>query len=172
MNDVSGFSDESLRSIAAQKVNYRFSVKIHIAVFILVNLLLFIINFLFTPEFYWIVFPFFSWLIGVNLHILTYLLYAKGIYPISKRSVIYDVDSFIFVMLLLFITNYMTLPGFYWVLFPTIFWGGLVILHLIIYLRYFSTKIENNEEGKSRKERAIDKELAKMRKRQTNRNNR
>ncbi|MBY8987650.1 MAG: 2TM domain-containing protein, partial [Candidatus Lokiarchaeota archaeon] len=94
------------------------------------------------------------------------------IYPMAKRSVIYNIDSFIFVMLLLFITNYMTLPGSYWVLFPTIFWGGLVILHLIIYIRYFSTKIENNEKGKSRKERAIEKELEKMRKKQTNRNNR
>ncbi|KKN00669.1 hypothetical protein LCGC14_1135500 [marine sediment metagenome] len=172
MSDVSGFSDESLRSIAAQKVNYRFFVKIHITVFLLVNILLFIINLLSTPKFPWIVFPFFSWLIGVTLHILTYLLYARGIYPIAKRSVIYNVNSFIFVMLLLFITNYITSPGIYWVLFPTIFWGGLVILHIIIYIRYFSTKIENNGKVKSRKERAIEKELEKMRKRQINRNNR
>ncbi|MCK4384014.1 MAG: 2TM domain-containing protein, partial [Candidatus Lokiarchaeota archaeon] len=167
MSGVTGFSEESLRKIAAQKVSYRFSVKIHIVVFILVNILLFIINILFTPEFYWIVFPFFSWLIGVSLHILTYILYARGVYPMSKRGVIYHIDSFIFVMLLLLITNYMTNPGFYWILFPTIFWGGLVILHIIIYIRYFSTKIESNGKGTTRKERAIEKELEKMRKKHT-----
>ena len=163
MSGVSGFSEESLRKIAAQKVSYRFSVKIHVVVFFLVNILLFIINILFTPDFYWIVFPFFSWLIGVSLHILTYILYARGVYPMSKRGVIYHIDSFVFVMLLLFITNYMTIPGVYWILFPTIFWGGLVILHIIIYTLYFSTKEENNEKSKSRKDRAIEKELEKMR---------
>ena len=50
MNGTSGFSEESLRKIAAQKV-----IKIHIAFFIFVNILLFIINCLFTPDFYWIV---------------------------------------------------------------------------------------------------------------------
>ena len=168
MNEQSGFSEESLRKIAAQKVSYRFSVKIHFVVFIVVNILLFIINFIFTPEFYWIVFPFFSWLIGISIHGLTYILYARGVYPMAKRGVIYHVDAFIFVTLLLLITNYMTSPGFYWVLFPVIFWGGIVILNVIIYFQYFNKKLENNEKIRSRKDRAIEKELEKMRKKQVN----
>jgi hypothetical protein len=166
MNEASGFSEESLRKIAAQKVTFRFSVKIHFTVFIVVNILLFIINYLFTPEFHWIVFPFFSWLIGMSLHGLTYILYARGIYPMAKRGVIYHMDAFIFVNLLLFITNYMTNPNFYWVLFPAIFWGGLVVLHTIIYIQYFSNSSEEVGKYTSRKERAIEKELEKMRKKQ------
>ena len=166
MNEQSGFSEESLRKIAAQKVSYRFSVKIHFVVFIVVNILLFIINYIFTPEFYWIVFPFFSWLIGISIHGLTYILYARGVYPMAKRGVFYHVDAFIFVTLLLFITNYMTSPSFYWVLFPVIFWGGIVILNVIIYFQYFNKKLESNEKIKSRKDRAIEKELEKMRKKQ------
>ena len=69
----SGFSEENLRKIAAQKVSFRFSVKIHIAIFIVVNVLLLLVNFFYTPELYWIVFPFFSWLIGVNIHTLSYI---------------------------------------------------------------------------------------------------
>lgn len=162
----SGFSEESLRKIAAEKVSFRFSVKIHVLSFFLVNILLLIINLIFTPDICWVIFPFFSWLVGVNLHTLAYILYARGVYPMSKRGIIYHLDSFIFVMLLLLVINYMTLQNFYWVIFPAIFWGFLVILHLIIYIIYFSKKIEKRGVFKSRKERAIEKELEKMRKKQ------
>ncbi|KKN45918.1 hypothetical protein LCGC14_0678190 [marine sediment metagenome] len=168
MSGTSAFSEESLRKIAAQKVSFRFSVKIHAAVYIIINALLFVINYILTPEDYWIVFPFFSWLIGLNLHALSYILYARGIYPMGKRAVIYHVNAFIFVMLLLFITNYMTLPNFYWVLFPALFWGSLVIFHTIIYTQYFSRKIGKIGKIESRKERAIEKELEKMRRKKIN----
>lgn len=168
MNANSGFSEESLREIAAQKVSFRFSVKIHVAIFIIVNVLLFIVNYFFTPGQYWVAFPFFSWLIGVNMHILAYLLYARGISPMAKRGVIYHLNSYIFVMLFLFIINFLTLSGFYWVIFPAIFWGTGVALHIIIYLLYYGkgSRIEKSGKYTPRKERAIDKELEKMRKKQ------
>ena len=166
MSVNSGFSEESLRKIAAQKVSFRFSVKIHVVIFIVVNILLFIVNFFYTPDLYWIVFPFFSWLIGVNMHTLSYILYARGVYPMSKRVIIYHIDSFIFVMLLLFIINLITLSGFYWVLFPALFWGTGVVLHVIIYLIYYSGKNKKPGKFESRKERAIEKEMKKMKKKQ------
>jgi len=170
MSETSGFSEDSLRKIAAQKVSFRFSVKIHLAIFIIVNVLLIIINFLFTPEFYWFFFPCFSWLIGVNMHALAYILYARGVYPMAKRGVIYHLVSYTFVMLLLFIINFLTLSGFYWVIFPAIFWGTAVILHIFIYIQYFSRKAEKSGKYRSRKERAIEKELEKMRKKQKKNN--
>ena len=106
MNANSGFSEESLRKIAAQKVSFRFSVKIHFGIFVAVNILLFIVNYFYTPEIYWIAFPFFSWLIGVNMHILSYILYARGISPMAKRAIIYHIDSYIFVMLFLYIISF------------------------------------------------------------------
>ncbi|MFX1454849.1 MAG: 2TM domain-containing protein [Promethearchaeota archaeon] len=166
MSMNSGFSEENLRKIAAQKVSFRFSVKMHVAVFIVVNILLFLVNFFFTPEFYWIVYPSFSWLIGVNMHIVTYILYARGIYPMAKRGVIYHIVTYISVMLFLFIINLETFSVFYWVIFPAIFWGTAVTLHIIIYFLYFSKKAEISGKRQSRKERAIEKELEKMRRRQ------
>ncbi|MFX1593195.1 MAG: 2TM domain-containing protein [Promethearchaeota archaeon] len=165
MNESNAFSEESLRKIAAQKVSFRFSVKIHIAVYILVNILLFTVNLLFTPEFYWFFFPCFSWLIGVTLHTLAYILYARGVYPMAKRGVIYHLTSYIFVMFFLFIINFLTFPMFYWVIFPAIFWGAAVIFHIILYMQYFSGKTEEGGKLRSRKEKAIEKELEKMRKR-------
>jgi hypothetical protein len=166
MSGNSGFSEESLRKIAAQKVSFRLSVKIHLAIFLVVNILLFIVNFFYTPDLYWIVFPFFSWLIGVNMHTLSYILYARGVYPMAKRGMIYHLDSYIFVLLFLFIINLLTLSGFFWVLFPALFWGTGVIIHIIIYVLYYSGKYKKPDKFKSRKERAIEKELNKMRKKQ------
>jgi len=100
------------------------------------------------------------------MHVLSYILYAKGIYPMAKRGVIYHYVTYIFVMLFLFIVNIVTSSEFYWVLFPTIFWGTAVVFHFIIYVLYFGKKVEISGKRQSRKERAIEKELEKMRKRQ------
>jgi len=169
MNENNAFSEESLRKIAAQKVSFRFSVKIHIYVFILVNILLIIVDLIFTPGLYWFLFPLFSWLIGVNMHTLAYILYARGVYPMAKRGVIYHLTSYIFVMLFLFIINFTTLSTYFWVIFPAIFWGAAVLLHILFYIQYLSRKTEEGGKYKSRKERAIEKELDKMRKKQEKR---
>jgi len=170
MSKNSGFSEENLRRIASQKISYRVSVKIHVAIFIVVNTLLYLMDIFYTPGLYWIIYPFFSWLIGVNMHIIGYLLYARGVYPMAKRGVIYHIVSFVSVMLFLFIINITTFSEFYWVRFPAIFWGTAVILHIIIYIRYFSRKVEGSGKQGSRKERAIEKELEKMRKKQEKNN--
>jgi len=166
MNENNAFSEESLRKIAEQKVSFRFSVKIHLIVFILVNVLLVIVNFIFSPKSPWFVYPFFSWLIGFNMHALAYILYARGVYPMAKRGVIYHINSFIFVMLFLFIINFLTFPMFYWAFFPALFWGTAVILHIILYIQYFSGNAEEGGKLRSRKEHAIEKELEKMKKKQ------
>ncbi len=168
MSNNSAFSEESLRKIAAQKVSFRFSVKIHIAIYIIINLLLLGVNLLFTPEFYWFLFPLFSWLIGANMHTLAYILYARGVYPMAKRGAIYHIDSYISVMLFLFVINFTTLSEYYWVIFPAIFWGAGVVLHIIIYLLYYSGTEKKSQRFKSRKEAAIEKELEKMRKKKRN----
>jgi hypothetical protein len=167
MNVNSGFSEESLRNIASQKVSFRFSVKIHFGIFVSVNVLLFIVNYFYTPDIYWIAFPFFSWLIGLNIHTLSYILYARGVSPMSKRGIIYHLDSYVFVMLFLYVINLTTFSEFYWVIFPAIFWGAGVIITLIIYFLFYSKKVEKSGKVGSRKERAIERELEKMRKKQT-----
>lgn len=166
MIENSGFSDENLRKIAAQKVSYRFSVKMHVIIYITINLLLILINVLYTPLFYWFIFPLFSWLIGVSMHVTGYILYARGVYPMAKRGVILHIVSFISVILFLYIINIFTLEGLYWANFPAIFWGIAVIIHLVLYLQFFSKKVEKTGKQLSKKERAIEKELEKMRKKQ------
>ena len=166
MSINSGFSEENLRIIAAQKVSFRFSVKIHLGIFITVNVLLLVFNHFFTPGIYWIIYPFFSWLIGLNIHVLSYILYARGVSPIAKRGIIYHLDSYIFVMLFLLIINLTTYSDFYWVIFPAIFWGIGVIVTLILYILYYDRRVEKTGKFRTRKERAIEKEMEKIRRKQ------
>ncbi len=172
MIESQGFSEESLRKIAEQKINYRRSVKIHWTAFLLVNILLFIINILttgLTLDGLWAIYPLLGWFIGVAMHTVSYSLYAKGVYPMGKRGIIYHITAYLTVMLLLVVTNALTLPSFYWVIYPAIFWGaGGVLTHIFVYNIYFKEKLTETGEVKSKKERAIEKEMQKMRKRMKN----
>ena len=157
-----GFSEESLRRIALRKVNFRMSVKIHVSVYITVCFFLSAINLVFTPMFWWVLFPIFGWLIGVAEHITSYILYARGVYPSAKRGAIYHSVAYIFVMLLLFVTNYFNSPLYYWSIFPAFIWGTGLVIHLITYYIYHRPTTDEQGELKSRRERAVEKEMGKM----------
>ncbi|KKK42785.1 hypothetical protein LCGC14_0496720 [marine sediment metagenome] len=159
-----GFSEESLREIARVKVNFRFSVLIHYAVFIFVSILLLTINLLFTRQIFWIIFPFFGWFIGIVMHTIGYLVYARGVYPLAKRTVIFHMFAYLSVMLFLFLVNFYTMPEKYWVLFPAIFWGIAVLVHYAIYMIYFKSRIDEPRKSLSRREKAIEREMKKMKK--------
>ena len=166
-----GFSEENLRRIAALKIKFRLSVKIHLIAYILGIVLFISINALFTPLILWFIYPIFGWLIGLAIHITAYIVYAKGVYPIAKRAVIFNTIAYIFVNLLLFVINSYTdalligiKPRYLWFLYPVFFWGVALIIHYIIYLAFYNKKLYEDGESQSRMERAIEKEMHKMRK--------
>jgi len=169
--DENGFSEENLRRIAALKIKFRLSVKIHLIAYILGIVLLISINVLFTPLLLWFIFPIFGWLIGLAIHITAYIVYAKGVYPIAKRGVIFNTIAYIFVNLLLFVINGYTdallmniKPGYLWFLYPVFFWGMALVLHYIVYLAFYNKKLYEDGERQSRMDRAIEKEMHKLRK--------
>jgi hypothetical protein len=157
-----GFSENDLRMIARKKVNFRMSVKIHFGVYIVGCALLVVLNGLTTP-FAWFFFPIFGWLIGIAEHLTAYLVYARGVYPMAKRGVIFHVVSYIFGILLLLVINLYAFDVL-WFLIPTFFWGVGLAIHIIVYLVYHRVTSDSQDELKSKKERAIDRELAKMKK--------
>ena len=153
--------DQELRKIAEKKVVFRYSVKIHVIIFVLVNIVLLLINLLTTP-FFWVVFSFFGWLIGVAIHCLSYILYTRGVYPMGKRALLYTITAYIFGMLLLFVANYITLGVINWALYPAFFGGIGVLVYIFIYLIFFRAKLANDGEKKSKIEKAVDKEMEKL----------
>jgi hypothetical protein len=54
---------------------------------------------------------------------------------------------------------------FTWVFYPAFFWLIAVIIHFVIYMLYYRGGISESGEIKSRKEKAIEKEMQRMRER-------
>ncbi len=158
------FSEESLRKIAEQKVTFRFSLKIHLVIFLVINSLLFITNLLLSPSYLWVLYPIFGWQIGLTIHFIAYVMYAKGITPMVKRGVIFNIFAYISVMALLIVADYIDSATIEWSLYPAIFWGAGLILHIFLYFIYFKQDIGKRGTLKSKKEVAIEKEMEKMRK--------
>ena len=157
------FSEETLRKIASQKVMFRYSVRVHALSYVSINALLFILNLIFTPSDWWVVFPLFGWLIGFSLHATAYIVWVKGM-GYGSRAILFHLVGYIFTMLLLLVTNYSLSGTLDWVVYPAIGWGGGLFLHIMFnYLITKTTSVEGKE-TLSRKERAIEKEMEKLRK--------
>lgn len=56
---------DNLRARAEEKVDKKIKFYMNLMAYIIVNSILFIINWYFTPEFWWVAFPLFFWGIGV-----------------------------------------------------------------------------------------------------------
>jgi hypothetical protein len=120
-----------------------------------------------TPDFLWAFYPALGWFIGLSLHITSYILYARGVYPMAKRAFIYHLVAYISVMMLLIainanIMNY-TFQMITWVLYPMISWGDALFVHGIIYKMYFSAKLTKDGEMKTKKDKAVEKEMERLR---------
>ncbi|MFO8019717.1 MAG: 2TM domain-containing protein [Promethearchaeia archaeon] len=181
MNEINThFSEEALREIAAKKVTYRRSVQIHWALFVLVNILLFTVNFFSISEIsivtaqigkfkfpimqLWAFFPLFGWFIGIAMHSVAYICYATGVYPMAKRGVLFHATAYLSVTLLLVMINLIFPPHeLWWVFYPGFFWLIAVIIHFVIYMIYYRGDISETGKYRSRKERAIEKEMKKIR---------
>lgn len=153
---------ESDRKIVRKKVMFRYSVKVHATLFVLSNILLFVLNLIFIPEILWIAFTFFAWLIGLAIHYLSYLLYARGVYPNTKRAMYYLITAYVFGIILLFVTNYITSGVISWAIYPAIFGGAAVFIYMILYFLFFKKKLTDSGMIKSRIDRAVEKEMQKI----------
>jgi len=163
MSEEIGFSEESLRRIASQKVTFRYSVKLHAVIYIIINILLFILNFIFTPTKLWAFYPLFGWLIGLMIHTSAYIMYARGT-SYGIRGLIFNLVAYIFGILLLATINLVEVGWLSWVLYPTVAWGMGLIGHALIYYIIFRKPKSKSKDGKSKKELAIEKEMEKLRK--------
>ncbi|MHA1266510.1 MAG: 2TM domain-containing protein [Candidatus Helarchaeota archaeon] len=158
----SGFSEETLRKIASQKVTFRYSVKIHLICYVSGNLLLFLINVLVSPDYWWAFYPLFGWLIGLAIHAAAYFTWSRGI-SYGKRAIIFNVIAWALSILLLGFTDLMTSGGFSWVQYPVFFWGLGIVVHIVFYY-LITSRGRGSTEGPSKKELAIERELQKMKK--------
>jgi len=119
--------------------------RLHFMVFLLIMVMLFVINLVFTPSYLWALYPLFSWLIAIILHLSIIL--TKNIKS-SKRALLGHLATYLSVNLLLIVINLLTSEKLNWAFYPIFFWGIGVLFQAIVYREYFSKKTPEVKEGK------------------------
>ena len=146
--------DKKLRKLAVEKVNFRISIYIDIFAFLFYNSALYIVNIMMFPDYLWIIYPFFGWLIGLTIHIANYIMYSRGIKDGVVISLVNHTAAYISVMCLLTIISLYHNGIAMWVIISYIFWGFGLVCHYIVF--FYTTG------GASRRRNAIERELHKM----------
>ncbi len=77
---------DNLRSIAEKRVDMKIKFYRNLKAFIIVNGFLAIINALFSPEFWWVLFPMFFWGIGVLIDFIKAFLFYDKFDTVSYRE--------------------------------------------------------------------------------------
>jgi hypothetical protein len=124
---------------------------LHLTLFIIVNILLFIINLTFTPTYLWALYPFFGWLVAVVLHFTAY--FTSKMISGSKKALLFHISIYISVMVLLIVINVISSQEISWALYPLIFWGATLIMHGVIYAVYLAGKPSTQKTKKTLKKK-------------------
>ena len=74
-----------LRSRAEKRIDNKIKFYINFTAYIVVNAMLFVLNWYFTPEFWWVAFPLFFWGIGVLKDFLIAFIFVN-VYSESYRE--------------------------------------------------------------------------------------
>lgn len=158
------FDEVGLRKIAKEIILQRFFLIVHCLVYVFVNLLLFVINFLTNWSYPWFLWAVTGWGVVFTTHGFYYVLYKKGVVNISSLGILYDLWGFFIVNLfLLFVNLFTNVPMWTlhpWFWFPLASWGAILIIHAVIYFYIVPSKEDSPE--KNWLERKIDKELQKI----------
>ncbi len=142
---------------AEKKVRLRLALEIHSLIFISVNIILFIINIIFTSSNLWSIIVMLSWGLGLVIHLITY--YVRR----SKNiAILIHLTSFLMVGSMLIFINIAYRSEIYWFIYPLIAFSISFTSHTVFYFRtlkepeiekrtWYIKRIEN-EANKIRKE--------------------
>ena len=161
--EISEFSEESLKQIAKEIVVKRMVLRGHWIVYIFVNVLLYFINFFTTPTEPWYLWPMVSWGLALLIHTFNFLEFKHGLFSTDAKKFL-GYHLFITVLLcgyLVWIDWFTTgvLDWWYWPVIPLLI---AAIFHLWIYNTQKPKKDENPNE--SYLNRKVQRELKKIKK--------
>ncbi|MHA1734041.1 MAG: 2TM domain-containing protein [Promethearchaeota archaeon] len=153
------FSEETIRKIAREKVKQKIILQIHFVVYVTTNLFLAFINYLTIKDVWWAAYPALGWLIGLGLHAMYYVTYAKGV---ERGKVYFALHAVAFALVngLLIFTNWNTDSTYWWAIWPLSCWGPALCFHL-----FFTIRNPFSREKDSYFDRVLNKELEKIQKR-------
>ena len=158
----SPFSDDALRRIAKEKIILAFVVKIHILAYIGVNTFLVFLNYLVTSpgKVDWAIIVASSWLVGLGVHGIAYLIYARGVIGLNKKSLIFHLIAEAFTLQAVVVINIVTNPALLWLVWPAGAMASAVIVHLVVYNTFLKGRGVKGQK-RSWMDRKIDEELKK-----------
>nr|MDO8110572.1 2TM domain-containing protein [Candidatus Sigynarchaeota archaeon] len=156
----SPFSDDALRQIAREKVIWALGVKIHAFVFVLGNIFLAWLNLAVSPAILWFPYVLSSWLVGLGVHVASYMIYARGVIGGKKKGLILHFIADLLAVQAVIVINYFSSWNIMWFVWPVGGLAGAILVHLIIYGMFLKDKGPAGEK-KSWMERKIDEELHK-----------
>lgn len=159
------FNEESVRRIAKQMVVRKYVVILHCWIYVFVNILLFIINFLVNNLSYpWFLWSASGWGLALLIHAFSYWIYSKGIVNIAQLLFYYHLFIFICTNILITFIDGFTSPTrwipSWWCLYVLGCWFIGLVLHSIIV--YYVVPKRGESEDLSWLDRKIDKELVKI----------
>ena len=144
-------TDLKLREAAKIKIIKRSLIQSHVSVFIVVNLILFIIDrFVDNSSASWYPWVLTGWGLGLAIHAFSY-------YASTMKLLGYHIFIYIVVTLYLVFIDWYPDQVLNWVLWPTIFWGFGLLGHIIFY--NFFKPTANEDPNKSWIDRKIDAEM-------------
>ena len=158
------FSDNSLRKIAKEVVVRKFVLILHIWIYVLVNLLLFAINYFTYPTYFWCLWPLTAWMMILLGHIFAHIMFRKGIVDLHTVFVLYHMVFYVVIILFLIFTNWFTtdpnrLTWVWWIIGP---WSIIFIIHLIVY--FYVVPKRGESPNRNWLDRKIDEELERLKK--------
>ena len=163
------FNNNSLRRIAKEVVVRKFVLILHIWVYFLVNLLLFVINYFTFPEYFWCLWPITAWLMILFGHIYSHMMFRKGVVDLHSVFILYHLMFFIGINLFLIFANWFTtihessrLTWVWWIIGP---WSMAFIIHLIVY--FYLVPKRGESPNRNWLDRRVDEHLEKMNKKNT-----
>lgn len=155
------FSDESLRAIAKEIVQKRMALKIHWTVYILVNLLLFVINYFSDYSYAWHMWALAPWGVGIMIHTFSYIFFRKGTFTNTKiKGLMYHLVVVALVCYLIIFIDWFSdnsLDWYIWVVVPLII--SVIVDAVAVKI---TVPKKGEDKTKSYTERQVDKELQKL----------
>lgn len=118
--------------------------------FILTQILLYYINWQFSPGALWVFYPFIGWLMFLSVHFISYISEVKDYNPGATFMVIHA-TLFVLTSVLLFFIDFSSRNLITWSLYPFFFWGFALAGHIAIYFVFLRNE-EYIEKAKKNKE--------------------
>ena len=119
-------SKEKIKQKAVERKKVLSALRFHIMIYLVSISLILAINFMFSPNIWWFIYPVFDWLIGISVH--SVIVFTEKKLP-AKRALLVHLILFVFGNLLLFLIDFVNTGTITWMVYAYFGWLIAISLH-------------------------------------------